>query len=114
MTTPTRDTHRTILLSTRLNADEHALLLAAAASADLPPSTYLRNAALALPIVVRRTVAMAPEDVAQVKRLGNLLNQIARAGWRGRFAPPTEELFASVLMELRITLRKLTRAPLER
>lgn len=109
MTTQRTQTHRTIILTTRLSPDEHAAILAAAAQAGLPPSAYLRHAALAAPIIVRSFVSLAPEDLGQLKRLGNLLNQIARAGWRGRFTRQTEEMLAAVLLELRIALRKLSR-----
>jgi len=84
------DAHRTIILTTRLSPDEHAALLDAAARAGLPPSAYLRQAALGANLTVRSFVSLDPEDLVQLKRLGHLLNQIARAGWRGRFSKPME------------------------
>lgn len=102
-------TYRTIILPVRLSPEEHAAILERAGRACLPPSTYVRHAALAAPLVVRSFVSLAPEDLGQLKRLGNLLNQIARAGWRGRFTRQTEELLAAVLLELKISLRGLSR-----
>lgn len=109
MTTTTTEAHRTIILTTRVNPEEHAVILDAAARTNLPPSTYIRQAALGAPITIRSFVSMAPEELAQLKRLGHLLNQIARSGWRGRFTRPTEELHATVMMELRAAIRKLSR-----
>ena len=110
MTTQNGEQHRTIILTTRVNPEEHALIIEAATRANLPPSTYLRNAAIGAKLSVKSFVSMAPEDVAQLKRLGNLLNQIARAGWRGRFSPATEELYARVMLDLRSVIRQLSGA----
>ena len=99
--------HRTIILTTRVNPEEHALILDAAARAELPPSTYLRSSALGARLVTKSYTRMAQEDLAQLKRLGNLLNQIARSGWRGRFTRPTEELHARVVLELQTVIRRL-------
>lgn len=113
MTNHNAEQHRTIILTTRVNPEEHALILEAADRAKLPPSTYLRNAAMGSRLTIRTFVSMAPEDVAQLKRLGNLLNQIARSGWRGRFTRQTEELHARVVLELLTVIRRLgsARAP---
>lgn len=111
MTKHDTEHHRTIILTTRVNSEEHALILDAATRANLPPSTYLRNAATNTKLTVRTFVSMAPEDVAQLKRLGNLLNQVARSGWRGRFTRPTEELHARVMLELVTVIRRLGSVP---
>lgn len=112
MTSKRTDTHRTIILTLRLNPEEHKSVLAVAAQAALPPSTFARHALLGTQVTTKTYISLAPEDIGQLKRLGNLLNQIARAGWRGRFTQPTEELLASVLMELKIALRKASRTSL--
>ncbi|NBU58319.1 MAG: hypothetical protein EBS23_00785 [Betaproteobacteria bacterium] len=113
MTNQNTEQHRTIILTTRVNPEEHALIIEAAARTNLPPATYLRAAALNARLVVRTFATMAPEDLAQLKRLGNLLNQIARSGWRGRFTRPTEELHARVMLELLTVIRRLgsTKSP---
>lgn len=103
------DKHRRIVLTLRLNQSEHETIMASARAAELPISTFVRCAALAAPITVRKYATLAPEDLSQLKRLGNLLNQIARAGWRGRFSAMTDEHLAAVLVELRIAFRKLSR-----
>lgn len=107
MTDRVPDYKRTIVVTFRVSASEHAVLIDAAARAKLPPSTYARHAALSVPITVKVFQSFAPEDVAQLKRLGNLLNQIARAIWRGRFFPATEAHLGAVLAELRQVLRTL-------
>lgn len=109
MTYSDTEDHRTLILSIRLTPAEHTVISTAAARATLPISSFVRTAALSLPITIKNFASLAPEDIGQLKRLGNLLNQIARAGWRGRFTPATDELLASVLLELRIALRKLSR-----
>jgi len=107
---PTKtEVHRTIILSVRLTPDEHAAIAATASKAELNISTYARAAALAAPITIRTYASLAPEQLAELKRLGNLLNQIARAGWRGRFSRLTDEHLAAVLLELRATFKTLSR-----
>lgn len=112
MTEQSTETNRTIIMTVRVNADEHRTILEAARRADRSPSTFLRHAALSAPITVRTFVSLAPEDLGQLKMLGNLLNQIARAGWRGRFTKPTEDHLAAVLLELKFALRRLSRPKL--
>ena len=109
MTTETNEKHRTHILSIRLTPEEHASIEAIATSADLTTSAYARAAALSAPITVKTYASLAPEELAQFKRLGNLLNQITRAGWRGRFTRQTDEHLAAVLVELRIAFKTLSR-----
>ena len=110
MTDGSTGTHRTIVFTLRLTPEEHRALLAAAASAATPPSTFARSLVLGRPQRHHTYVRIAPEDIGQIKRLGNLLNQIARAGWRDRFTQPTNELLDSVLTDLKTTLRTLSLA----
>ncbi len=112
LTTETNEKHRTHILSIRLTPEEHAVISAMAASANLTTSAFARAAALAAPITVKTYASLAPEEIAQLKRLGNLLNQIARAGWRGRFTRQTDEHLAAVLVELRIAFKTLSRPSL--
>ena len=100
------------MLTVRLTPQEHAAIIEAAAKATLPPSSYARQAIIGAPVTVKTFVSLAPEDLAQLKRLGNLLNQIARSGWRGRYPQQTAELLAIVSSELRITFRRLSRPTL--
>lgn len=104
LTDKSTDHHRTIVVTFRLSAAEHADVVLAAQRVNLPPSVYVRHAALAKPLVVKSYDTLAPEDVAQIKRIGNLLNQIARALWRGRCIPATEDHLNAVLAELRRVL----------
>jgi hypothetical protein len=101
LTDKSTEHHRTIVVTFRLSASEHADIVLAAKQVNLPPSVYVRHAALAKPLVVKSYNTLAPEDVAQLKRLGNLLNQIARAIWRGRIFPATEQHLGAALAEIR-------------
>ncbi len=109
MTKQTVDNKRTIIITFRVNAAELGSLQQAAARARLSPSAYIRHAALSIPIRVKAFLSLDPADVAQLKRLGNLLNQIARALWRGRFERTTEIALREVLAELRSALRATPR-----
>ena len=104
LTKQTSETKKTIIITFRVSAAEHAVLQDAANRAKLSPSAYIRHAALSIPIRVRSFLTLSPGDVAQLKRLGNLLNQVARASWRGRFGHTTEIALREVLSELRTLL----------
>ena len=106
MTTTHEDNHRTINLNIRLNADEHSAIARSAERLALPLSTYARNTLLGIPVTIKNYTALAPEDIGQLKRLGNLLNQIARAGWRGRYTQSSDQVLDAVLNELQGLLRK--------
>lgn len=109
MTNKSAEHHRTIVVTFRLSAAEHADVVLSAQRVNLPPSVYVRHAALAQPLIVNSYDTLAPEDAAQIKRLGNLLNQIARALWRGRCVPATEDHLNAVLAELRRVLSTVLR-----
>lgn len=108
MTADVNEEHRNTILTVRLSSSERHRITEAALTANLSPSAFVRAVALSNPVTIRKYVSVAPEDLAQLKRLGNLLNQIARAGWRGRFSSATDEHLAAVLVELRIAFRKLS------
>lgn len=104
--------HRTLILTVRLTAAERQHIVEAAKAAETTPSGFVRDAALGNPVTLRTYVSLSPEDLSQLKRLGHLLNQIARAGWRGRFTPAADEHLNATLTELRIAFRKLSRTRL--
>lgn len=109
MTKQTPDSKRTIIITFRMSAGELSALKTAADRARLSPSAYIRHAALSIPIRVRSFLSLSPGDIAQLKRLGNLLNQIARGIWRGRFERTTEIALGEVLSELRTLLEAVPR-----
>lgn len=70
------DEQRKFNLNIRLNATELADLRRTAGMTGLPLSTFARRSLLGTPLTVTRWYALAPTDVTELKRLGNLLNQM--------------------------------------
>ena len=112
---PTRLTR----LSVRLNSRDWALLRERAARRSLAPATYVSTL---IGAHVRRLTPPLPKDelqafrqsIAQLRAIGNNLNQIAKAGHQGRAvsAPSREDLFAilKVCEGLRDHIRTLMNA----
>jgi hypothetical protein len=69
--------HRTERITVRLRPDERATLEQRARECGVPPSTFLRESALAA-VPRARPGAIARETVHQLARVGNNLNQLAR------------------------------------
>lgn len=93
--------HRTIIRPARFLPAEWELVKARAALADKRPATFLREAALSAQVVQARPHRASPTDrlVAELARVGNNLNQLARAAnASGRFG--IEEQLKAVLAEV--------------
>lgn len=90
---------RSVLISLRLTADEHADLRAAAANADLTVADFLRRAANYMTergcVLDRDERAWAAGIAEELRRAGVNLNQVARAVNGGRIAH-TDELRAEL------------------
>lgn len=95
-------------MSVALTAREHALLHARAIEAGLRPVDYARAKLLSVRTVSRAVQEgpnhLGPLLLAQLSRLGNNLNQIARMLHMTRNPPPPS--LESLLQELRALLRR--------
>jgi uncharacterized protein (DUF1778 family) len=90
---------RNMAIRVRYTFDERQAIVAKATEAGLTTSEFVRHAALGAPIKVVRLERLHPADLKQIKRLGNLMNQIARAIHRGRFLKGTLSHLDEVLDE---------------
>ncbi|KAB2914559.1 MAG: MobC family plasmid mobilization relaxosome protein [Hyphomicrobiaceae bacterium] len=99
------NTKRDRLKVIRCSRAELAAIEARATAAGLNASDFIRRAALGHPVEIIKLERLHPADLAQLKRLGNLLNQIARAMHRGRLFRGTIEHAEAVMDELRLIIR---------
>jgi len=99
---PTRSCFRSL----RLTPGELALVRARAHSAGLPVSTFLRRAALGQAVRARRG-QVERDAIYQLSKIGNNLNQLARAANTARQVVALE-LLEEALQELRAALAELT------
>ena len=98
-------THRTSAPTIRLTPGELAILQGRARSAGVPPSTYLRDRALAHRIRSRGS-RFSRADVDRLAELGTELNRLAHAANTTRRIVGEEEL-ARLLAEIRSAFREL-------
>ena len=101
---------RSELVKFRATPEEDAAITGRAAEANLTVSEYCRAAALGLPIIVHRD-ATPMEVIAQLRRIGNNLNQVLREARFNNFPPPVADECEATLRELSAYLRKLLYAP---
>jgi uncharacterized protein (DUF1778 family) len=73
----------------RYSDAERKAIKARALDAEMTTSDFIRHSALGAPVHVVKLERLHPADLNQIKRLGNLLNQIARAMHRGRMVRGT-------------------------
>jgi Mobilization protein NikA len=104
MTQTTRP-HRTVIRPTRFTPEEWALLVRRARECGLAPSTYMREVSLGA-VPRARPGVVSREAVYQLSRIGNNLNQLARAANALRRVELSRRL-EQVLGELRAALREL-------
>jgi hypothetical protein len=93
--------HRTIVRAARFLPAEWVAVKRRAAEAGKPPATFLREAALSAQIIqaLAREPSRADRAVYELARIGNNLNQLARAAnASGRFA--IEEQVQAVLDDI--------------
>ena len=92
----------------RVSPGELADIKQRALKTERSVSDFVRAAALDEPIAIKTYKHLDPHDLAQLKRLGNLLNQIAAKMHTVRIDGSTAFLLHSVLDDLRkIVLREL-------
>src|SRR5271156_4789270 len=70
---------RTAWLRARVRPDELHRVEQLARDAGKTPSEYVRDTALTAQIMIKRTRRVAPADLHALSRIGNNLNQIAKA-----------------------------------
>lgn len=99
------NTNRDKLKAIRCSRAELAAIEARARDAGLNASDFIRRAALGHPVEVIKLERLHPADLAQLKRLGNLLNQIARALHRGRIFRGTIDHVEAVTGDLSAIIR---------
>lgn len=99
MDKPTDTQKRNNTIHVRYTLDERRAIVAKATEAGLTTSDFVRNAALGAPIKVVKLERLHPAELNQIKRLGNLMNQIACAMHRGRFLKGTLSHLDEVLHE---------------
>lgn len=98
--------HRTIIRPARFSSAEWEVVKVRAAAATKPPATYLREAALSAQVIQAqpRRVSRADRAVYELARIGNNLNQLARAAnASGRFA--IEEQLRGLVEDLATIIR---------
>lgn len=95
--------HRTLVKSVRFSPSEWAAVEGRASEVALPPARYLREAALGKRLAPRANA----RAVHQLARVGNNLNQLARAANATRRVELSQRL-AEVLLELERTLGELS------
>lgn len=98
-------TERPLIRSSRYSEDEWQTITEAAARAGKLPSTFIREAALGQKITARRGAAN-DAAVKELNRIGNNLNQVARAANAGGM-PELEKSVRDSLAELVEVIRRL-------
>lgn len=102
--------HRTVIKSVRWAAEEWELVQARAAELKVPPSSYVHDVVLGVNPVRRRRRPMAQVDaeaVHHLARIGNNLNQIAKALNQGGATAPFN--LSDVLAEVLDAAKRLGR-----
>lgn len=102
----TRAMERSKRLEIRVSAEELERIQQRAVNADKSVSDFVRAVALDKPLVIKTYDRLDPADLAQVKRLGNLLNQIALATHTGCADGGTSLLLDAVLQDVRALVRR--------
>lgn len=97
---------RTMVLKVRLSPGEHRVLLERAGECGKGTSTYVREVALGS-VPRARPRRIEQQVVHQLARLGNNLNQLARAANATRRVELSQRL-AQVLAEIETAIRRLT------
>lgn len=101
---------RSEVVKFRASPDEQTAIEGRAAEAKLTVSEYCRAASLGLPIIVHRD-ATPMEVIAQLRRIGNNLNQVLREARFNNFPPPVADHAEETMRDLSAYLRKLLYAP---
>ena len=98
-------------ISFRVNDEEYAAIFARAQSIGRPVSDFARAAALGYPIRQNRPSQHSPELVAQLRRIGNNLNQCLKEAHIGNFPPQVADAAEEALREISKVLRAQFHAP---
>ncbi|KAB2910239.1 MAG: ribbon-helix-helix protein, CopG family [Hyphomicrobiaceae bacterium] len=98
-------------LEVRVSATELAGIQRRAADTNRSVSDFVRASALDKPITIKTYNRLDLADLAQIKRLGNLLNQIAATMHANRIDGGTALLLHSVLDEIKVIVRREVRSP---
>jgi len=93
------------LPASRVTVAELAQIDATAAAYGLDTSEFIRRRSLGVPLPEARAIS---DDrlIFEINRIGNNLNQIAKAGHLGK---PLEGMLSATLTELRDTMAKVAR-----
>ncbi len=81
---PNSEQPRSKVLPVRLTPDEHAEVLAAAQAANMTASAYGARTLTGRRVVIEKRQSMDPALFAEIKRIGNNINQLTRAVNRDR------------------------------
>jgi len=106
---------RAKVVFTRLDEDEHAKLIAHAAKARLTVSSFMRLAVLGVKPPRKDARAtprqrLAAEFQAELGRIGNNINQLARVANRGQYDISVHEETLAELQQLARVLRRIIRS----
>lgn len=104
MNTDCDDDRRSIVIRARLTPQEFAAISDAASRLGISLSTYIRNTALGVPVIIKTFSQIDPRHLAEIKALGINLNQLTRGMWRGR-TEHTEQRLGFLLQDIEAYLK---------
>jgi hypothetical protein len=98
-------------ISFRVNDEECAAIFARAKSIGKPVSDFARATALGSPVRQNRPSQHSPELVAQLRRIGNNLNQCLKEARIGNFPLQVADAAEEAIKEVSAVLRAQFHAP---